>query len=671
MSSFDVAQDGVIWRGDGETLYMQAWGSNSLRVRSTVMGDILDTEYSLLAPDRSSCEVSVDGSVATVRNGKITASITAESRLVDSLQYTVHTCHIKFLDSTGRMLLEEQEVGGALCLKARDFRPHRGGGFHLSATFSAEPSERLHGMGQYQQGTFDLKGASLELAHRNSQASVPFVLSSEGYGFLWHNPAIGEATFATNKTVWEAESTGQLDYWITAGDTPAEIAAAYADVTGHTPRMPDYGLGFWQSKLRYSSQEQLMDVAREYHRRGIPLDVIVADFFHWPKMGDFRFDPEFWPDPKSMVEELNELGTELMVSVWPQISYQSENFDEMKSRNLTVRTERGIDVQMAFQGPSVFADMTNPATREYVWDLCKKNYFDLGVKMFRLYEAEPEYGTYHFDNYRYYQGSNLEVGNLYPQAYARGFFEGQKRTGQEEIVNLLRCAWSGSQRFGALAWSGDIQSTWTDLRNQVVAGMHMGIAGIPWYTTDIGGFFGGSSDDPEFRELLVRWFQFGAFCPVMRMHGYREPRTPITDSTGEGRCDTGADNEVWSFGEEVEEILTKYILAREALRPYLRRTMDHVHDVGGPVMRPLFYEFPDDECAWSVSDQYMLGEDLLVAPVLEAGAKNRSVYLPAGADWRNLNDGLVYDGGQRIVMAAPIDAIPVFARGDALTDLHF
>lgn len=690
MTPFELSDDAVTWRGDGETLVVQAWGPNSLRVRSVVKGEILDTDYSLLppAPTRPVMEATAfeqpiagrgektaeaDGrseATATIANGQIVATMTAASEYVDSLQYAVHTCDVEIRNLRGELLLREESHGGSLRRRARHFRPKSGRSFGLTMTFDSTAGEKLFGMGQYQQETFDLKGSSLELAHRNSQASVPFVLSSAGYGFLWHNPAIGTATFASNKTVWTAESTCQLDYWITAGDSPAQIEAAYADATGHAPTMPEYGLGYWQCKLRYWNQEQLLDVAREHQRRGIPLDVIVADFFHWPKMGDFRFDEEFWPDPKAMVDELHAMGTELMVSIWPQIALESENFDEMKARNLTVRTEHGMDVQMAFQGPCVFADWTNPATREYVWNLCRKNYFDLGIKLFWLDEAEPEYGLYDYENYRYQLGTDLEIGNIYPQAYARAFYEGQTAAGQKDVVNLLRCAWSGSQRYGALTWSGDIHSTWTDLRRQLVAGLQMGIAGIPWFTTDIGGFFGGDVSDPAFQELLIRWFEFGAFCPVMRMHGNREPFERITGADGTVRCPSGAPNEVWSYGPELERIMTKYIDVREQLRPYLRKTMDDVSAAGGPVMRPLFYTFAEDRDAWGISDEFMLGDDLLVAPVLEKGSRSRSVYLPEGAVWRSLVDGTETVGGQTIDVEAPLNVIPVFARDGELADVH-
>jgi len=669
MNTFETAKDAIIWRGDGETLVVQAWGRDSLRVRSTRAGEVLDTDFALLEPEPVDVEITVDGETATLVNGAITVVLSAHGGRDWQTGYDRFYCTVEFRDAAGETLLRELGSGGSLKLAAREFRPLPGGAHRLRAAFEPVAGEKLYGMGQYQQAILDLKGSTFELAHRNSQASVPFVVSSAGYGFLWHNPAIGSASFAANRTEWIAEATQQLDYWITAGSTPAQISAAYAGATGHAPMMPEYGLGYWQCKLRYWNQEQLLEVAREYQRRGLPLDVIVADFFHWPKMGDFRFEEEFWPDPAAMVAELKEMGVELMVSVWPQVSLESENFNAFKKDNLLVRTERGLDVQMGFLGPSMFLDATNPRARERAWEILKRNYFDLGIKVFWLDEAEPEYGVYDFDNYRYHVGPNVEVGNVFPQAFSRMFYEGQRAAGQEEVVNLVRCAWAGSQRYGALVWSGDIQSSFEDFRKQITAGIHMGVAGIPWFTTDIGGFWGGNVNEPDFRDLLVRWFQFGAFCPVMRMHGDRQPGEQVKAADGTDRCGTGAPNELWSFGEDVYEILVRYVKLREAMRPYTRRLMAEAHESGQPVMRGVFHEFPQDAVCWDLADQFMFGPDVLVAPVVEAHATSRRVYLPEGASWTDLHSGSSYAGGQWIDAAAPIDVIPVFARDGALPEL--
>ena len=460
-------------------------------------------------------------------------------------------------------------------------------------------------------------------------------------------------------TEWISKSTKQMDYWITAGDTPAEIEEAYANATGKVPMMPEYGLGFWQCKLRYQTQEELLEVAREYHRRGLKVDVIVADFFHWPAEGDWKFDKDYWPDPAAMVRELKEMGMELMVSIWPTVDAGSENYEEMAELGYLTRSEFGK--RLGQLGDACIIDVTNPGGRAYVWDKIKKNYYENGIRIFWLDEAEPEFTGYEYEQYRYLRGADLEVGNIYPKEYARMAYEGMEAEGQQNIVNLLRCAWAGSQRYGALVWSGDIDSSFRSLRNQLTAGLNMGLAGIPWWTTDIGGFHGGNIHDPKFHEILVRWFEFGTFCPVMRLHGFREPFKKPLSTTGGGKMFSGAENEVWSYGEEVYEICKKYMELRETLRPYVRGLMQEAHEKGTPVMRPLFYDFPDDPKAWEIEDQYMFGSDILVAPILHADERERTLYLPKGS-WKHLFTGEVYEGGATVTVAAPLDQLPVFER---------
>lgn len=657
MQFFEEKNGSLLFLQDGETVMLTPWGEHSLRVRSAILGDITENNAALLSPPQADAVIFIDAQNprrAFIENGRLRAELYVQE-WGDALRIT-------YLNQNGRVLLQEIPNGGALTLKARHFKPLPGGTFRLKASFSSDPAEKIYGMGQYQQEILNLKGCNLELAHRNSQASIPFYVSSLGYGFLWNNAAIGEVHFGTNTTEWVAESTKQLDYWITAGDTPAQIEEAYAAVTGKAPMMPEYGLGFWQCKLRYHNQEQVLSIAREYRRRGIPLDVIVIDFYHWPRCGDWRFDPEYFPDPAAMVKELHEMGIETMVSVWPQVDWRSENYGEMKQKGLLVKTNSGVDVQMLFHGNNVFMDPTNPRTRAYVWEKCRKNYADKGIKAFWLDEAEPEFTGYDFETYRYHAGPVAEIGNIYPREYARLFYEGQQAYGQQDIVNLIRCAWAGSQRYGALVWSGDIMSTYEDFRKQICAGIHMGLSGIPWWTTDIGGFHGGVTEDADFRELLVRWFQFGTFCPVMRIHGNRQPSQAVVNQAGEVREGTGADNEVWSFGDENYPTLVKFIRIRELMRGYIRDLMKQAHETGAPVMRALFYEFPGDPACWDITDSYMFGPDILVAPVCHEKARSRTVYLPAGADWVHAGSGQLYAGGQRCEIDAPLDTLPIFLR---------
>ena len=651
---FEALDNSLIWRGAGETLILTPWGKDSLRVRARLVQEVLDDRFALLEPEATGdTEISIGDKSAYIRCGRIKAVIEPDD--------WHHYARISYYNQNGKLLLRETAPANALTLKARRFEPILGGDFKLTVTFDGQENEHFYGMGQYQEERLDWKGCTLELMQRNSQASVPFVVSSRGYGFLWHNPAIGEASFGVNRTTWRADSTKQMDYWITAGDRPADISLAYAKATGFAPMMPEYGLGFWQCKLRYWNQEQLLSVAREYKKRGLPIDVIVCDFFHWPKMGDYRFDPEFFPDPAAMVKELNEMGIELMVSVWPQVSLTSENYEEMRQQGLLVRAEYGEQVGMRFVEDSMFYDATNPRARKYVWEKLKKNYYDAGIRIFWLDEAEPEYGSYDSKNYRYYLGSCQQIGNIFPQKYAQGIYEGLRACGQENPVNLLRCAWAGSQRYGALVWSGDIMSTWEYFRMQICAGLSMGYAGIPWWTTDIGGFHGGVITDPGFRELVIRWFQWGAYCPVMRLHGDRRPGEQVLKKDGTPTLSSGGDNEVWSFGEEAYGILKKYLLRREELRSYIRALMREAHETGKPLMRAMAYAYPDDAFCECIKDQYMFGDRYLVAPVLYPGMRERDVYLPEG-NWVDIETKTLYHGNQTVTVPAPLDVIPVLEK---------
>lgn len=651
---FEVREGSLIYRENGETLMVTPWGKDSLRVRSVFAGEVEEGSVALLEPEPAEADIVIGEWEASITNGNIKARLWVNG--------WGHALQIGFYNQRGELLLREISNGGALQKKARHFRPLPGGEYELKVSFEASPEEKIYGMGQYQQEIMNLKGCNLELAHRNSQASIPFCLSDKGYGFLWHNAAVGEVHFGTNTTEWLARSAMQMDYWITAGDTPAQIEEAYALATGKSPMMPEYGLGFWQCKLRYYNQEQVLRIAREYKERGITPDVLTIDYYHWPRCGDWRFDPEYFPDPEAMVKELREMGIETMVSVWPQVDVRSENFEEMKQKGLLLKSNMGVDVQMIFHGNNLFLDATNPRTRKYVWEKLKKNYADMGIRTFWLDEAEPEFGTYDFDLYTSSAGPMARTGNIYPREYARLVYEGQQEMGQRDVVNLIRCAWAGSQRYGALVWSGDIMSTYEDFRRQICAGLHMGICGIPWWTTDIGGFHGGNIEDSGFRELLVRWFQFGTFCPVMRLHGSRQPHQPIVNRAGEERECTGADNEIWSFGEEAYPILVKFIGIRERMRDYTREVMRQAHEKGSPVMRTLFYEFPEDKECWDITDAYLYGPDILVAPVCHEGAEGRRVYLPQGASWTHAGTGEVYEGGVWLDVEAPLETVPLFLR---------
>ena len=731
---FTINNNRLIINDEFGTVWIEPWGTNSVRVRMTADRTMDKNDWALipvksvsqcetdraggknetLLEERTTCTplgcsieiLDVDttfpwaehfpgvekttGQIATLTNGRLQVRVNHEG-WISFWQLEQTASNKADSSSSAKLLFEEQWRNrrriDRFCVptntNGRELKPNPGT-FNWKATvrFEAYDNEKLFGMGQYQDSHLDKKGGSWELSQKNSQASVPFVISTRGYGFLWNNPAIGTATFGTNGTTWTAEQTQKIDYWVTCG-TPSEIEKNYTDVTGRTPLMPDFAMGFWQCKLRYRTQQEVIDVAKEYRRRNLPLDVIVIDFFHWSCQGDFKFDAEDWPDPEQMVRELGEMGVKLMVSVWPTIDERSENFDEMAQNGLLISFDRKNGFNMDWMGNTVFFDTTNPKTREYVWEKCKENYFKKGIQLFWLDEAEPEYGLYEFEHYKYHLGPAMECSNIYPFYYAKAFYDGlckEKQAAQnkdalqvdESPISLIRCAWAGSQRFGTVVWSGDVHSDFRSLRNQLQAGLSMAIAGIPWWTTDIGGFLGGDIKDPDFHELLIRWFEWACFCPVMRLHGERPPFKVLDKPYHEVRghqikqMESGQDNEVWSFGDDVYKILEQLLLLRARLKPYIKTLMQSAHENGTPVMRPLMYDFYTDPIAVATETQYMFGPQLLVCPITEAKVTSRKVYLPVlpgGELWTDTATGKTYSGGQTVEVAAPLNQIPVFSRG--------
>ena len=639
----------LLRRSGSEVMRIEPWGSNSVRVR-VYLDRPGDDVGAVLPPTVAAGEASVDDA----HGGRLTVGDLTVELGVDGLLRFVRT-------SDGQELLAEEPIH-FWWPGARSFTTEGNGYYRIEQQFRAYDGERLFGLGQHQHSRLDQKGIVLDLVQRNAEVVIPFLVSSRGYGVLWNNPAVGRVELGETASRWVADCAQQIDYWVTAG-TPDAIALQYADATGHAPMLPAWAAGFWQSKLRYRTQEELMAVAREYRERELPLSVIVSDFFHWSQLGDWRFEESEWPDPTAMVQELEEMGTRLMVSVWPSVSTASENYAEMLGRGLFAATEQGppfhaeFPVRGSIVAPPVsFYDPTNPQARDYLWSKLHQNYYKHGIRVFWLDACEPEVRPSDPRNLRLFSGPGAAVINRYPLDHARTVYDGMRAAGEEEILTLCRSAWAGSQRYGAAVWSGDIGVTFAALRAQVVAGLNIGLSGIPWWTSDIGGFHGGDPDEPEYRELIIRWFQYGVWCPLFRLHGDREPRTPFNASF------TGGPNEVWSYGDEAYAIIARLLLLRERMRPYIVEQMRVASERGVPPMRPLWFDNPSDDAAWPVEDQFLFGPDVVVAPVTEYGARSRRVYLPAGTRWRHAVTGDVLPGGTERELAAPLEWIPVFLR---------
>ena len=655
MSILEIKNGGIFFTTRDENVFVEPYGDGCARVRASRNTRISDEKWTLLDPEPSDAEVYVDGDVGIIKNGKLTV------RVVRSWS----GCRIEF-QKKGKAVFATDETVIATHEEAdmvTRYQHISGENYRIRVNFDAR-DEHIYGLGQEQQGFFDRKGCTYDIANWNTKSTLPVIYSSLGYGFLWNNPSPGRVEFGYNHTVWTADCAKQADYLVFVGDTPAEVMNRYCRLTGFAPKLPQWAAGFWQSRCRYESQEEILEVAHEYQKRGIPLDAIVIDFFHWTEQGNCDFDPKYWPDPEGLVKELKEMGIRPVISYWPTVNPGSRNWNEMNERNLLIRTEYGHHPTFDFWGQNTYVDMSNPEARKFVWEQIKKTYIKCGIRTFWLDEAEPEVHPQQWENLKTHIGNMAETGLTYPYYYSKCFHDGLKSKGEEEVVLLTRAAYPGSQKFGALVWNGDIGSDFTQLRNSVVSGLSMAMCGIPWWNSDIGGFFNGDTESDYFRELIVRWFQFGLFCPVMRLHGTRLKQSYYKDRYPGIICDGGGYNEIWHFGDRDYEILKDIIDLRYRLKPYILKCAERTSKTGEPIMRPMFFDFPEDENCYATGDQYMFGPDILFAPILDQGATEREVYLPEGK-WIRTSDKSVADGGKKITCRAEIGEFIAFVRDSA------
>lgn len=645
---FEIKDNSIYFTRNGEVGRLSACGRDSIRFQASPTGHLIEQNWTLMPGDvAAKAFLEEETGSAVLEAGSLSVRMFENGR-------------VEYYKAGTRILSEKCEM--TFSSGIRNYRSNAGGLWKAVITFEPDEREHFYGLGHEATGCFDLKGCSIDLRHVNAKCAMPYVYSSLGYGFLWNMPSTGVCELAANRTRWISDSTKQVDY-VVMGGNPREVSETLADLTGHSPMMPEWAMGFWQCKLRYETQEELLSVARRYKEAGIQLSVIVIDYFHWTEQGDYKFDPRYWPNPKEMARELHEMGIKLMVSMWPTINERSENYKEMLERNLLVRTTRGSNRVFDFYGPQAEIDPTNPETREFVWSKLKANYMDQGVDCFWFDEAEPEIHPEHFDNLVLHIGIGDEVGLLYPYHYSQMVYEGMKKEGREDIVTLSRCAYVGAQRFGTLVWSGDIPSTFQSLSDQIKSGLNMSMCGIPWWTTDIGGFYGGDIESDYFKELIVRWFQYGVFCPVTRLHGARMG----SDRTRDIIEPSGGANEIWSFGERNYEILRELILLRDRLKPYIQKHMELASSKGTPVMRPMFFDYPEEEACYGAGEQFMFGDEILFAPITGEGQTVKRVYLPKGS-WVLTKDCTVFEGGKWYEVAAEISEFVAFVKegGNAL-----
>jgi len=540
----------------------------------------------------------------------------------------------------------------------RVMRPLASGKYYEASTwFALTPEERFYGLGQHQNGLLNQRNLEMELSQDNTNISIPFFLSSKGYGILWNNAS---ATRWNNRfqPVLELQSSLAkiIDYFFIVGPRFDRIIAGYRTLTGAAPMYPLWAYGYWQSKLGYTSQSELLSVAAKYRELQIPIDNIVLDAGYETAMGSRVFN-KYFPDPKSMVQTLHNEHFHMMASVWPFFQPGSEAFSEFDESKYFV--DEGNDVYPAYYPGSRLYDAYNDKARKVYWKQIKKELFDIGVDAFWMDSTEPgdlyaeEHGSI-LNGATIAEEEGAPVANAYPFMTTKAIYDGERSvTDKQRVFILTRSGFLGMQRNAAAVWSGDIATNFETLRREIPAGLNYSMSGLPYWTTDVGGFLGGNTDDPKYRELFVRWFQYGAFCPIFRVHGTR----------------TNNQNELWSYGKQAQDILTLYDRLHYRLLPYSYTLAARTTLESYTPMRALAFDFPEDSNSLDIDNEFMLGPSVLVAPVTEAGAVNRSVYLPVGARWYDFWTGAEVEGGRRVTKRTPLSVMPLYIRAGSILPL--
>lgn len=553
-----------------------------------------------------------------------------------------------FQDATGRKLAQEDtrsltpvEVNGEKTLHAERF------------VSMWDTQEAFYGLGQHQAGVWNYRGEAADLSQDNTNISVPLLLSSNGYGIFWNN---GSRSRFNNRFVHafylSSEVADAVDYYFLYGPDFDQIIAGYRQLTGAAPLFGKWAYGYWQCKNRYGSQEEILAIARKYREMHIPLDNIVQDWFWWNIMGEPVFNKNY-PDPKGMVDELHKNDVHLMISVWPFFRPGSPVYEEADRRGFFIDKTKAPSFHPVGQA---LYDAFNPDARKYYWKLMDDALFKIGVDAWWMDTTEPETEgreTNILVTNKTALGNGARYANEFALATTAAVYEGQRAASDQKRVFILsRSGYAGVQRNAAVVWSGDVDPNWETFRRQIPAGLNLSVSGVPYWTTDIGGFVSANPEDPAYRELYVRWFEFGTFCPIFRAHGTR----------------TTNQNEIWSYGPEAQKILVAYDRLRYRLMPYIYSVAWKVTNDSYTMMRPLVMDFRTDVRAQNVGDEYLFGPALLVAPVTEPGAATRHLYLP-NAKWYDFWTGKVWDGGRSLDVAAPLGVMPLFVRSGSILPL--
>jgi alpha-D-xyloside xylohydrolase len=545
-------------------------------------------------------------------------------------------------------------AAGATILAEASANPHQLNGTISIGTFTPKAGERYYGLGEHQQqqgGKLAYTSGTIQLMQKNpGESSIPLLVSSGGYGILWDNPSVTTVTLGANIAM-QSEVANFVDYYFMAGKAD-DVVASYRAITGPSPMLGRWALGYWQSHDHYGSQTEVLGTASSYRSKQIPIDNIVQDWQYWGSnpQGSHIFDSSY-PDPAGMFATLHQTGFHAMISVWRRFDTRSANFNALQAGNdLLTPSIAG--------GRSYYYGPFKAEARSLYWQQMNTALFAKGADGWWLDATEPELNT-NWGEFRTFQtsaGKGAVVYNAYPLMTTTAVHDGQRATSSDKRVFILtRSAYAGQQRNSAVTWSGDITGDWPVLQQQIPGGLDFALSGMPYWTTDIGGYFQSSAlggfGTAAYTELFERWFQFGGFCPIFRTHG------------------TGPDRDIYAFGAAVQPVLQGVDELRYRLLPYIYSLSWMVTSQAYTMMRPLLFDFASDPMATNIPDQFMFGPAFLVNPVTSAGATSRPVYLPANTTWYDFWTGSTQTGGQTIMAAAPIDHLPLYVPAGAIVPM--
>ena len=515
--------------------------------------------------------------------------------------------------------------------------------YRVTDRFSPVVAEAFYGLGQHQSGLFNYRGATVELGQDNTDVAIPLLVSSKGYALMWNTAAL---TYVDNRfpldAIFSSIAGKSVDYYFIYGPEIDSIIHQYRNLTGHAPMLPKWSYGFFQSKDRYVSLDEITGIAKRYRAEHIPLDAMVQDWFWWKNEGDPDFNANFHDVPKDL-DALHKENVHTMISVWGLLDPKSETYKTLEAKNLMV------------PGAHVY-DPSSPEARDIYWNRLPGKLLAQGWDAFWLDSAEPEEFWPHMGdailrNKQLAIGNGAEYTNVFPLLHTLGVQNHWRAdTDRKRVFLLTRSAFLGQQRVGATVWSGDVFSTYWALTHQVPAGLNFALSGYPYWTTDIGGYwppYPGSLDEPAYQDLYARWFEFGTFCPIFRTHGHRPH------------------NELWTY-DKVEPALIRFDKLRYRLMPYIYSLAWKVSSADYTIQRPLVMDWRSDENTWNIGDEFMFGPALLVSPVLKANATRRSVYLPPSPAWYDFWTGQQVKGSQEIDAEAPLDRLPLFVRAGSI-----